>query len=154
MPRLLLCHQLQESAIQLGVMRTPEQLRNDVRRLRREQTPAEGLLWQNLRAKRLLGAKFRRQHPIGDHVVDFCCLRHRLVVELDGGQHIDEAEKDAVRTRRLEAQGYKVIRFWNHDVMGNLDEVLSTILKALQERGFETSEDTESEQKAAAESQR
>ncbi len=135
-------------------MRTPEQLRNDVRRLRREQTPAEGILWQKLRGKRLMGAKFRRQHPIGDHIADFCCLRHRLVVELDGGQHIDEIEKDAARTRRLEAHGYRVVRFWNHEVLGDLDEVLAGIAKALQEHGFEASEDGGSEEEAEAESRR
>jgi very-short-patch-repair endonuclease len=129
-------------------MRTPEQLRNDVRRLRQEQTPAEGLLWQNLRARRLVGAKFRRQHPIGDYIVDFCCLAHRLIVEVDGGQHAEELEKDAARTRRLEANGYKVIRFWNHDVLTNLNGVLTMIAEALRERGFAESEDAESEEES------
>lgn len=117
-------------------MRTPEQLRADSRRLRREQTPAEGLLWQNLRAKRLNGAKFRRQHPIGDHIVDFCCLRVRLAVELDGGQHAEDAaeEKDAARTARLEKHGFKVIRFWNDDVLHNLEVVLTSIADAIRER--------------------
>ncbi len=121
-------------------MRTPYQLRDDVRRLRREQTPAEGLLWQNLRAKRLNGAKFRRQHPIGNQIVDFCCLKHRLVVEIDGGQHADEVEKDAARTARLEAHGFKVIRFWNDDVLNNLEGVLTSIADALRERANELSD--------------
>src|SRR5580700_11084869 len=114
-------------------MRTPEQIRADSRRLRREQTPAENMLWQNLRAKRLNGAKFPRQHAIGDYIVDFCCLQHRLVVEVDGGQHTAEAEKDAARTARLEAHGFKVIRFWNEDVMRDLDGMLTSIVDALKE---------------------
>ena|ERR1700730_12358918 len=118
-------------------MRTPEQFRSDVRRLRREQTPAENLLWQQLRAKRLDGAKFRRQHAIGNHIVDFCCLRHRLIIEIDGGQHAEEIEKDEARTGRLEAHGFKVLRFWNHDVMGNLEGVLTSIADALRERGLD-----------------
>ncbi|HLI80443.1 MAG TPA: DUF559 domain-containing protein [Candidatus Binataceae bacterium] len=118
-------------------MRTPEQLRADSRRLRREQTPAEGFLWQQLRAKRLNGAKFRRQHPIGDHIVDFCCLQHRLVVEVDGAQHADEEKKDAARTARLEKHGFRIIRFCNDDVLRNLDAVLTTIVEALTESGFE-----------------
>jgi len=85
-------------------MRSPEQLRADARRMGREQTEAESLLWQDLRAKRLDGAKFRRQHQIGDYIVDFCCLKHRLVIEVDGGQHDEEAAKDAVRTRRINEQ--------------------------------------------------
>jgi very-short-patch-repair endonuclease len=122
-------------------------LRADSRRLRREQTPAEGLLWQNLRAKRLNGAKFRRQHAIGDHIVDFCSLRHRLVVEVDSSQHEDD--KDEARTKRLEAHGFKVIRFWNDDVLRNLDGVLTGIADALRERESELggmpAEETESQ---------
>ena len=126
-------------------MRTTEQLRNDVRRLRREQTEAESLLWQNLRAKRLGGAKFRRQHLIGDHIVDFCCLRSRLVIEIDGGQHTEDTENDAARTARLEARGFKVIRFWNDDVLRNLEGVLTTIQDALRESGFAELEGAEAE---------
>jgi len=126
-------------------MRTTEQLRNDVRRLRREQTEAESLLWQNLRAKRLGGAKFRRQHLIGDHIVDFCCLRSRLVIEIDGGQHTEDTEKDAARTARLEARGFKVIRFWNDNVLRNLEGVLTSIQDALRESGFAELEGAEAE---------
>jgi very-short-patch-repair endonuclease len=124
-------------------MRAPEQLRADVRRLRREQTKAESLLWQRLRGKRLKGAKFRRQHAIGNHIVDFCCLRHGLVIEVDGGQHAEDIEKDAARTARLEAQGFKVIRFSNDDVLRNLEGVLTSIVAALQESEFADSEDAE-----------
>ena len=126
-------------------MRTPYQIRDDVRRLRHEQTPAEGLLWQNLRAKRLNGAKFRRQHPIGNQIVDFCCLGHRLIIEVDGGQHAEEAEKDAARTKRLEAHGFKVIRFWNHDVLGNLEGVLTSIADALRASGVAPPQEAEAE---------
>ena len=126
-------------------MRTTEQLRNDVRRLRREQTEAESLLWQNLRAKRLGGAKFRRQHLIGDHIVDFCCLRSRLVIEIDGGQHTEDTENDAARTARLEARGFKVIRFWNDNVLRNLEGVLTSIQDALRESGFGELEGAEAE---------
>jgi very-short-patch-repair endonuclease len=126
-------------------MRTPEQLRSDVRRLRRDQSQAESVLWQHLRAKRLEGAKFRRQHPIGAHIVDFCCLRHRLVIEVDGGQHAEEVEKDAARTARLEAHGFKVIRFWNDDVLRNLEGVLTSIAEALRQRGLRNVPDAEAE---------
>jgi very-short-patch-repair endonuclease len=145
-----LFHQQFDFAIQPIVMRTPYQLRDDSRRLRREQTPAESLLWQNLRAKRLNGAKFRRQHAIGDYIVDFCCLRHRLVVEVDGGQHAgdQEEEKDAARTARLEAQGFRVIRFWNDDVMKNLDGVLTSIVDALEESGFDQTAEEEAESRS------
>ena len=114
-------------------MRSAEQFRDDVRRLRREQTQAESLLWQQLRGKRLAGAKFRRQHLIGNAIVDFCCLKNRLIIELDGGQHAEEAENDAARTARLEAQGHKVIRFWNDDILKNLEGVLTIIAEALGE---------------------
>jgi very-short-patch-repair endonuclease len=126
-------------------MRTPEQLRADVRCLRREQTEAESLLWQHLRGKRLKGAKFRRQHAIGGHIVDFCCLRHGLVIEVDGGQHTEETEKDAARTARLEAQGFKVIRFWNDDVLRNLEGVLASIAESLQKSEFGDTPDAEPE---------
>jgi very-short-patch-repair endonuclease len=116
-------------------MHTSQQVLADVRRLRREQTEAESLLWQQLRARRLKGAKFRRQHPIGEHIVDFCCLKHQLVIEVDGGQPAEETEKDAARTARLEAHGFKVIRFWNDDVLRNLEGVLTSVAEALRERG-------------------
>ena len=124
-------------------MRAPEQLRADGRRLRREQTEAESLLWPQLRAKRLKGAKFRRQHAIGNHIVDFCCLRHGLVIEVDGSQHAEDIERDAARTARLGAQGFKVIRFWNDDVLRNLEAVLTSIVEALQESEFADSPDAE-----------
>jgi len=100
------------------------------RRLRRDTTDAEALLWAHLRSRQLDGAKFVRQHPIDRYVVDFCCRAARLVIELDGGQHADNAADEA-RTRVIEANGYTVIRFWNNDVLGNLEGVLSEIGNAL-----------------------
>ncbi|HEU4651311.1 MAG TPA: endonuclease domain-containing protein, partial [Croceibacterium sp.] len=85
------------------------------RTLRRNATDAETKLWQFLRGRRLDGLKFRRQATVGYAVVDFLCAEKRLVVELDGGQQT--AERDAVRTARLTALGYRVIRFWNHDAL-------------------------------------
>ena len=97
------------------------------RGLRRDQTDAERTLWLRLRDRRLNGLKFRRQTPIKSYVVDFCCESARLIVELDGGQHAERSEEDAKRTADLEAYGFLVLRFWNNDVLSNLDGVLATI---------------------------
>jgi very-short-patch-repair endonuclease len=85
------------------------------------------LLGSRLRARQLDGYKFVEQFPIGPHVVDFACRKARLVVELDGGQHGLSQDADADRTRNIESFGYTVIRFWNHDVLGNVDGVLEAI---------------------------
>ncbi len=98
------------------------------RRLRRDQTNAERTLWFRLRDRRLNGMKFRRQTPIASYVVDFCCEASRLIIELDGGQHALIKEQDAKRTEDLEARGYIVLRFWNNDVLRNIDGVLETIV--------------------------
>jgi len=98
------------------------------RRLRRDQTDAERTLWFRLRDRRLNGLKFRRQMPIKSYVVDFCCESARLIVELDGGQHVERNLEDAKRTADLEACGYLVLRFWNNDVLRNTDGVVETIL--------------------------
>ena len=99
---------------------------NIARVLRKKQTDAEKLLWRHLRAKQLEGRKFRRQHPIGNYVVDFVCLEESLVVEVDGGQHADYTE-DAQRDRWLTAQGFKILRFWNNEVLTNIEGVLESI---------------------------
>jgi len=96
------------------------------RKLRREMTDAERCLWSHLRTSQLCGAKFTRQFPVGDHVVDFACRRLRLAIECDGGQH-SGSTTDEARTRAIEAHGYRVIRFWNHDILANTDGVLETI---------------------------
>ncbi|MCP9468881.1 MAG: endonuclease domain-containing protein [Nitrospira sp.] len=98
--------------------------------LRRHMTESENRLWQHLRAHRLNGQKFRRQQPIGPYVVDFVHFGARLVVEADGGQHHD-APHDKQRDNWLHQQGFTVLRFWNHEIMGNLDGVLATIMEAV-----------------------
>ena len=97
--------------------------------LRRNATDAEQALWRELRARRLGGHKFRRQWTICGYVVDFCCLESRLVVEADGGQH--SPERDRLRTELLKSRGFRVIRFWNNDVLQNMDGVLEVIWGAL-----------------------
>lgn len=100
------------------------------RKLRRDMTDAEKALWQRLRGSRLDGFKFVRQFPIGPFVADFACRSAGLVIELDGGQHADSS-RDAERTREIGRHGYTVIRFWNNDVLTNMDGVLETILADL-----------------------
>ena len=99
------------------------------RPLRRNATDAERLLWDRLRNRQLAGHKFRRQATVGPYIVDFLCLDARLVVEADGGQHSEE--KDKARTAFLTTRNLRVIRFWNHDVLANIDAVLEAILIAL-----------------------
>ena len=100
------------------------------RQLRHNLTEAEARLWLALRDRRLAGYKFRRQYPIGGFVVDFACIKHKLIIEADGGQH-NESLADIRRTTALEVQGWKVIRFWNNDILSNTEGVLETILRAL-----------------------
>ena len=97
--------------------------------LRSAQTDAERKLWFRLRDRRLAGLKFRRQVPINRYVVDFCCEASRLIVEVDGGQHGSQDETN--RTVSLEAKGYLVVRFWNNDVLQNIDGVIESILTTL-----------------------
>ena len=106
------------------------------RKLRSPSTDAEALLWSQLRGRRLEGRKFVRQFPIGDAVADFACRSAKLVIEVDGGQHSDSAT-DRTRTKLIEAQGYTVIRFWNNDVIENLDGVLGEIVRSLRLAGNE-----------------
>ena len=101
------------------------------RELRADMTDAETKLWWRLRGRQLGGHRFRRQVPIGPYIVDFACLAASLVIEVDGGQHFDEADRDERRTAWLEERGYRVIRFLNPDVLTNIDGVLETVLRAL-----------------------
>jgi crossover junction endodeoxyribonuclease RuvC len=101
------------------------------RRLRRDTTNVERILWFALR-ERLPAWKFRRQHPIGRRVVDFACPERKLVIELDGGQHALQEEADDLRSAELAQRGYRVVRFWNTDVLDSLDGVLELILGALE----------------------
>src|SRR5690348_1079259 len=103
------------------------------RGLRYRMTDAERSLWRHLRGRHFESWKFRRQHQLSGYIVDFVCLAAGLVVELDGGQHLQDAKKDAVRTKALNALGYRVIRFWNDDVLIRTDVVLEEILAALEQ---------------------
>ena len=100
--------------------------------LRAGQTDAELRLWHHLRAGRFLDLKFKRQHPVGPYIADFVCLSCRLIVEADGGQH-NPPGTDAVRDQFLQQQGYRVVRFWNDDVLKNTDAVLEAIRLAVGE---------------------
>jgi very-short-patch-repair endonuclease len=106
------------------------------KRLRRNQTDAERLLWFRLRDRRLGGLKFKRQMPVHQYVVDFCCSDARLIVELDGGQHAEQVA-DVARTKKLETLGYLVLRFWNNDVLSNIDGVLETIVSTAKQHNPE-----------------
>jgi very-short-patch-repair endonuclease len=101
------------------------------RTLRQAMTDAERALWYQLRAKRLLGWKFRRQQLIGTYIVDFVCFEAKLVVELDGSQHAEQVDADARRTAWLESQGFRVLRFWNDAVLKEMGPVLAEILRNL-----------------------
>ena len=97
------------------------------RELRKKSTDAERLLWRHLRAKQLEGLKFRRQQPIGDYIADFVSFDKRVIVEVDGSQQFMRKAKDDQRTKWLEERGFKVLRFWNNDVIKNIEGVLETI---------------------------
>jgi primosomal protein N' (replication factor Y) len=120
-------------------VRLTSDTRNFARQLRRNQTDAENRLWRHLRSRRLLGLRFRRQHPIGPYFADFACLELRLVVELDGGQHADPRgqERDRARTAAIEERGYEVIRFWDNDVLRDTPAVLASIARSARARTAE-----------------
>jgi primosomal protein N' (replication factor Y) len=104
------------------------------RRLRRDLTDCERNIWHHLRNRALMGYKFRRQHPVGPYIADFACVEARLIVELDGGQHRDDAS-DRIRTAHLEAHGFRVLRFWDNDALMSTDAVLTVIYDALSASG-------------------
>ncbi len=101
--------------------------------LRKELTPAERKLWAHLRNDQL-GINFRRQHAVGNYIPDFCSPKAKLIIELDGSQHLEQAEYDSERTKFLESQGYKVIRFWNNQVMNDIEGVIKAIMYALESK--------------------
>ena len=95
--------------------------------LRKNQTEAEAKLWSRLRAHRMNGVQFRRQYAIGNYIVDFCSPRRKLIIEVDGSQHLEQNEYDSERTRFLESKGYRVLRFWNDAVLKDIDTVMNVI---------------------------
>ena len=111
--------------------RTTPKIFTRAKELRHDPTPAEIKLWARLRAHRMADVHFRNQHAIGNYIVDFCAPRKKLVIELDGSQHLQQEEYDIERTAFLKSKGYKVLRFWNMDVMNNIDSVLNVIWDTL-----------------------
>ena len=101
------------------------------RRLRLNPSKAQNTLWYYLRTKQLKGRKFRREHPMGPYILDFVCLEKKLVIEIDGGQHAEQIVYDSNRTRWLHTQGFRVLRFWNNEVLGNTESVLEIISRHL-----------------------
>lgn len=122
-----------------GGSKTPQQYSKfallKAKDLRKNQTDAEQKLWQYLRADRFYGLKFKRQQPIGRYIADFICFEHKIIIELDGGQHFDNADYDNNRTRFLNDAGYDVIRIWNNDIFENIEGVLEHIKNSLPPRG-------------------
>jgi very-short-patch-repair endonuclease len=102
-----------------------------IKELRTQQTEAEQKLWTLLRSRRFSGFKFRRQQPIDRYIADFCCLEAKLVIEVDGGHHAEQMEDDERRTQYLEENGFKVLRFWNNEVMKETHSVLEMIHASL-----------------------
>ncbi len=112
-------------------MRGPDRRTTSAARgLRTNQTDAEAKLWQHLRSRQIANCKFVRQQPVGPYICDFTCRKRKLVVEVDGGQHL-ESRSDIIRDRKLSDHGYRVLRFWNNEVLGNIEGVLLTIEAAL-----------------------
>ena len=102
--------------------------------LRREPTPAEAKLWKYLRSLELDGTHFRRQYAIDNYIVDFCAPRAKLIVEVDGSQHVDQQDRDTERTDFLDARRYRVLRFWNNDILNNIENVMAAILQAIPDK--------------------
>ncbi|KRB94077.1 endonuclease domain-containing protein [Noviherbaspirillum sp. Root189] len=114
-----------------AITRIKPTIRTNARALRTGMTLAEQRLWHAIRGKQLQGHRFRRQHPIGPYIADFACVEALLLIELDGGQHQDRIEYDLERTKFLQSQGWRVMRFWNNKVFENLDGILSSIVGTL-----------------------
>jgi very-short-patch-repair endonuclease len=113
--------------------RTTSKVFGHAKTLHRDMTPAERKLWAHLRAHRLMEVHFRNQHAIGNYVVDFCAPRRKLIIEVDGSQHLEQEEYDAERTAFLKSKGYCILRFWNYDVLHDIEGVLRTIASKLVE---------------------
>ena len=108
-------------------------IRRRAKELRQNLTLAEETLWTHLRAHRMNKVHFRKQHAIGNYIVDFCAPSHKIIIELDGSQHLEQGEYDLERTAFLESKGYKALRFWNNQVLNELDVVLNHIWNTLKE---------------------
>lgn len=106
-------------------------LKERARHLRKFSTDAEKILWYAIKARQINGVKFRRQYVFQHYIVDFISLSHKLIIELDGSQHLEQVEYDTIRTDFLKASGYKVIRFWNHQVLNHLENVLENIFDVI-----------------------
>src|SRR5690348_4582182 len=104
------------------------------RELRVAQTEVEKRLWYRVRNRQLAGCKFRRQAPVGRYIVDFVCFERRLVIELDGGQHAASSEADGIRTSWLRSQGFVIMRFWNNEVIDNIEGVLHSVAAMLDQQ--------------------
>ena len=109
----------------------PEDIRIWAREMRSRMTDAEALLWRLLRNRRIAGAKFRRQHPIGRYILDYYCVENKLGIELDGGQHGEAVEYDQHRDSWLRTQGILVLRFWNNQMLTETEAVMETIYQAI-----------------------
>lgn len=118
-----------QAETQTNVMKTSSHSTHLARNLRRNYIDAELTIWQRIKNRQMNGIKFRRQQPIGHYIVDFVSYNAMLIVEIDGGQHNEETDKiyDAKRTAYLKTLGYTVLRFWNNDVLTNIDGVLEKI---------------------------
>jgi very-short-patch-repair endonuclease len=114
--------------------RTTPKIFGHAKQLRRNMTEAEAKLWKHLRAHHMGDVHFRKQHAIGNYIVDFCAPRRKLIIELDGSQHMEQEEYDKERTAFLESKGYRVLRFWNNAVMNDIDSVLTVIFSTLNEQ--------------------
>jgi very-short-patch-repair endonuclease len=120
-------------------LRTKAKTLKRARDLRKNMTEAEKRLWYLMRRHNLESKLFRRQVPIDHYIVDFACLSERLLIEIDGGQHASQIAQDERRTAWLEARGFRVMRFWNNDVLGNTQGVLEVIVRALEEQAAKRS---------------
>jgi len=109
-------------------------IRQKTKQLRSNSTDAERNLWAHIRNRRLEGWKFRRQLPVGQYIVDFACPELRLIIEIDGGQHAEQIHYDLGRTKFLQTKGYRVVRFWNNEVPGNIEAVLEALTLTLSQR--------------------
>ena len=114
-------------------------IRQKAKQLRSNSTDAERNLWAHIRNRQLEGWKFRRQLPIDRFIVDFACAELRIIVEIDGGQHAEQVIYDLNRTKILQSKGYQVVRYWNNEVLGNIEGVIEALTLTLSQRERELS---------------